>query len=688
MDFEQAQQALDDVFARWALVEHTPAIAWGLIRDGQLAAARGLGTLRVGEDAPPDADSVFRIASMTKSFTGAALMTLVVDGAIRLDEPVATYVPELAGWRGPTTDGPPLTVRHLVSMESGLPTDDPWADRHLDLPPEGMDALIAEGVTFTWTAGTRFEYSNLGWGLVGRVIERVAGVTPQRLVSDRLLGPLGMTDTTWTRQPGTNVAEPYRWEDRTWAEEPEPLGDGTIAPMGGLWSTVTDLARWVTFFCDAFPPRDDPDDGPLARWARREMQQPRRMDSIDAVRTRPSGPERTVAYGYGIGLSMRLDPRLGTIVTHSGGVPGYGSHMRWLPDRKIGVVALSNVRYGDMGSACAEALEVLADLDAMPRAPSETATPALQDAARRAVELVNRWDDDEARALFADNVELDEPLDRRAKQASEAVERHSALTFGSLDVDAPQRGDLIAAGGLVKIELELNHEDKVQWMFVEDRAKPSEVPIVTDPATLRELPRSAYVLLRPTGDLADAFERWQGEVLDRLAQPNIKLAAAHASMKSFGSNVAPLGDADEARIAEVVEAWASATAPIELKASSLDIFDTHDEFVPVLLLDMSGGLRAALQDLWARTSAANLPPGYSDHIGADAWKAHLSLCYPSERPAAALAEPLRTWMQHHDVGDARSTAYEAELVAFGDGVERRLGRFPFAGPAAPIQAPS
>ncbi len=683
MDLEQAQQALDDVFARWALVEHTPAIAWGLIRNGQLAAARGLGTLRVGEDTPPDADSVFRIASMTKSFTGAALMSLVVEGSVRLDEPVATYVPELAGWRGPTADGPPLTVRHLVSMESGLPTDDPWADRHLDLPPDGMDALIAGGVTFTWTPGTRFEYSNLGWGIVGRVIERVAGVTPQQLVSERFLTPLGMTNTTWTRPAGANVADPYRWEDGTWRAEPEPLGDGTIAPMGGLWSTVADLARWVTFFCDAYPPRDDPDDGPLARWARREMQQPRRMDSIDTVRTRPSGPERSVAYGYGIGLSMRLDQRLGTIVTHSGGVPGYGSHMRWLPDRKIGVVALSNVTYGDMGWACAEALEVLADLDALPPAPTETATPALQDAARRAVDLVNRWEDDEARALFADNVELDEPLDRRHREASAAVARHGALKLESLDVDAPQRGDVIAADGLVKIELELNHEGKVQWMLVEDRAKPSDAPIVTDPATLRELPRSAYVLLRPAGDLVDAFERWQGEVLDRLVAPAIKLAAPHASMKSFGTSEAPLTDADEERIAAIVEAWAAGSPPIELKGSSLDVFDTPDEFVPVVLLAMSDGLRAALQDLWARAAAANLPTGYSDHIGADAWKAHLSLCYPSERPKPAIAEPLRTWMQHQQAGDdARSTAFEAELVAFGDGSERRLGRFPFAGGTA------
>jgi CubicO group peptidase (beta-lactamase class C family) len=701
MDLLAAMPDLDDCFARWAVVEHTPAIAWGLIHDGELIAARGIGTLRVGEDAQPDATSAFRIASMTKSFTGAALMSLVVDGAVRLDEPVATYVPELAGWRGPTTDGPPLTVRHLVSMESGLPTDDAWADRHLDLPPAGMDALIDAGVSFTWTPGTRFEYSNLGWGLVGRVIERTAGVRPQELVTERFLEPLGMHDTTWTRPQGSNIAAPYRWQDDGWLEEPEPLGDGTIAPMGGLWSTVADLARWVTFFCDAYPPRDDPDDGPLARWARREMQQPRRMDTIDDVRTRAGGTKRSVAYGYGIGLSMRLDPRLGTVVTHSGGLPGYGSHMRWLPDRKVGVVAVSNVTYGGMGWPCAEALELLADLDALPKAPDEIASPALQRAATDAVDLANDWTDDAARALFADNVELDDPLDRRAKEAADAVARHGALTMESLDVDASQRGDVIAAGGLVKIELELNHEGKAQWWLVKDRTKPSDGPIVTDPATLRELPRSGYVVLRPAADLADAYERWQGEVLDRLAAPDAKpagphpklaapdakpaapgakLAAPHATMKAFGSNEAPITDHDESRIADVVEAWAAATPPIELRATSLDAFDEDDGTpVPVALLEMSTGFGAALKELWGRAAAAELPAGYSDHFGADDWKGHLSLCYPRARPEPPVWEPLLAWLRHHDTGGAASTAYEAELVAFGDGTERRLGRFPLKG---------
>ena len=154
--------------------DRIPGVAWGLVRGGELVGSGGDGTLSLDEPATPDADSVFRIASMTKSFTGAALMMLVVDGRLRLDDPVSVHVPELSTWRGPTSDGPPITVRHLVSMEAGLPTDDEWADRHLDLSPGAMDALIDAGAVFVWTPGTRFELSNLCWGLVDRVVERPA----------------------------------------------------------------------------------------------------------------------------------------------------------------------------------------------------------------------------------------------------------------------------------------------------------------------------------------------------------------------------------------------------------------------------------------------------------------------------------------------------------------------------------
>ncbi len=672
---DEPSEALAEVFARWALRTNAPGIAWGLVRDGALVANGGVGTLRVGEEAPPNSDSVFRIASMTKSFTGAALLSLVAEGRIRLDEPVATYVPELADWRGPSTDGPPLTVRHLVSMESGLPSDDAWADRHLDLPPAGMDALIAAGGSFTWTPGLRFEYSNLGWGLVGRVIERVAGVPVQTLVTERLLGPIGMSSTTWVRPATSNIAEPFSWVDEAWVAEPEPLGDGTIAPMGGLWTTVTDLARWVSFFCDAFPPRDDPDGGPLPRWARREMQQARRLDGVAEARPRPDGPARVQAYGYGIGLGVTDDLRLGTVIGHSGGLPGYGSHMRWIPDRGVGVVAVSNVTYGYMQAACAEALDVLADLDRLPAVAAPVATPALRAAADRAVALANDWRDDAAREMFADNVADDESFERRSAEAARAVARHGSLSMESFDVDAPTRGDVVAAGGLVRIELELNHENRVQWWKVSDRAEPSDRPILHDPVRLSAMPRSAYVVIRPAADLADAFDRWQGEALDRLGGVHAVVPAAHATLKAFGSTDAPIEPGDEDRIVETVAAWAATTGRMELRAESIQLFD-GGEAVPVVLLKMTETLTGAIGDLWERCAAANLPAGYSDAIGADNWRAHLSLCYLDTAPPEATWELLRAWARSVEVGETTSIAYEAEVVAFGDGVERRLGRFP------------
>ena len=131
---------------------------------------------------------------------------------------------------------------------------------------------------------------------------------------------------------------------------------------------------------------------------------------------------------------------------------------------------------------------MLADLDRLPAAPDPVATPALRAAADRAVALANDWRDDAARELFADNVADDESFERRAAEAARAVARHGSLAMESLEVDAPTRGDVVAAGGLVRIELELNHEDRVQWWKVSDRAAASDRPILHDPARLAAMP--------------------------------------------------------------------------------------------------------------------------------------------------------------------------------------------------------
>jgi CubicO group peptidase (beta-lactamase class C family) len=210
-----ALRAADAIADRFLAARQIPGLAYGIIVGDRLVHGRGIGTLRVGEGARPDADSVFRIASMTKSFTAATVLGLRDDGLISLDEPVAAYVPELGGLRSPTTDSPAITVRHLLTMASGLATDDPWGDRQQGLDLAAFAELLRGPLTFAWAPGTRFEYSNLGYGILGRVISNVAGAEYREVVRDRLLRPLGMTSTTYLRDevPPARLAHGYLWRD-------------------------------------------------------------------------------------------------------------------------------------------------------------------------------------------------------------------------------------------------------------------------------------------------------------------------------------------------------------------------------------------------------------------------------------------------------------------------------------------
>ena len=124
---------VDQIFEPLAARGLAPGIVYGVVIDGEIAHIRGLGTLRDGADLRPDQDSVFRIASMTKSFTAAAVLLLRDRGRLRLDDRIATWVPELAGIRGPSADSPPITIEHLLTMSAGFATDDAWGDRQQGL---------------------------------------------------------------------------------------------------------------------------------------------------------------------------------------------------------------------------------------------------------------------------------------------------------------------------------------------------------------------------------------------------------------------------------------------------------------------------------------------------------------------------------------------------------------------------
>lgn len=490
-------EVADRTFGGWKV----PGLAYGVVHGGRLVHARGLGTLRVGEDARPDERSVFRIASMTKSFTAATVLTLRDAGLLALDDRIDRHVPELASLRYPTVDSPPITIRHLLSMTAGFPTDDPWGDRQQGLDLDEFRRLLARGLSFAWAPGTRFEYSNTGYGILGRLITNVAGREYRDVVRERILAPLGMDSTGYLEEEfePTRLAKGYLWRGERYLDEPSD-GYGALAAMGGLFSTVEDLSRWVGFLSGAFPPRDEPDDGrPLGRASRREMQQPMVDAGTRLTHLSPDALPDLERMGYGFGIFVLDDAQFGRIAGHSGGYPGFGSNMRWHLASGLGVIALANHRYAP---AARLAKDLLAELLRSRAAPVRHVAPnAATAAARDALEaLLADWDDDRAAELFAMNVDLDEPLAERKTFAEQLRKRHGRLTRdGSTPPVSASPFHLEwwldgSRGGRVKVEVLLSPElpPKVQTFSVTSVPEPA-------PALRAAAERIVAALTTPAG---------------------------------------------------------------------------------------------------------------------------------------------------------------------------------------------
>jgi serine-type D-Ala-D-Ala carboxypeptidase/endopeptidase len=479
---------LTDVFAEvdrlvdtFVVGEPVPGVAYGVIVDGELVHTRGIGTADVGSNIIPHPDTVFRIASMTKSFTAATVLLLRDDGRLHLDDPAAMHVPELQGQRLPHAGAPAITLRHLLSMSGGFPGDDPWGDRQQDLDPDGFSSFLEGGQSFAFMPGTAFEYSNLGYAILGRVITNVTGLEYRDVVRSRVLEPMGMRSTGYDAAefPSERLATGYVRRDDGFVEEPV-VGYGSFASMGGLLSTVRDLARWVDGFARAYAPRDQ-DDHPLSRASRLEMQQAYRM--IEPELTWTSIAELPTAFvaGYGFGTFVRSDMELGTVVGHSGGYPGFGSHMRWHPASGVGVVVLGNRTYFPALKVSEQMLRALVRAEVTPirrLAPS----PALE-TARDAVErLLAAWDDDLAAATFSMNVDMDEPITRRRAAIERLRETHgplhrsdeAAISDTPLHVEWWLDGD--PGRGRVRVEITLDPQPVPKIQYLELTSVPEPDP--------------------------------------------------------------------------------------------------------------------------------------------------------------------------------------------------------------------
>ena len=406
---------IDTIFREFASRSHVPGAAWGIIIDGELAHSGSTGYLDIATKREPDADSVFRIASMTKSFTAMAILALRDDGKLSLDDPAERYVPELKALRYPTSDSPRITIRHLLTHAEGFPEDNPWGDQQLKVSDAQMAKMMLSGIPFSTTPGVAYEYSNYGFAILGRIVTKASGRPYNDYLAARILRPLGMTSTVMepSRVPAPKLAHGYRREDERWKEEPL-LPDGAFGPMGGMLTSIRDLSRYVGALLAAWPPHDGPENGPIRRASLREMQQMGRFGGASANRD-AAGNLQLNAGGYGYGLGVSQNCSFNHVVSHGGGLPGFGSTMRWLPEYGVGIVAFGNLTYTSWGRATSEAFAALSKTGALqPRVVRPS--PALTNARNAVSQLIAKWDGTLAASIAAENLFLDQSSDRRRAQ--------------------------------------------------------------------------------------------------------------------------------------------------------------------------------------------------------------------------------------------------------------------------------
>ena len=298
-----------------------PGIVIGMIADDpQERWTLGYGKLGIDDERVPDGDTVFEIGSITKVFTGTLLAQAVVNGEVRLDDPISLYLPE--GVVAPEYEGRAITLLDLATHASGLPRmptnfhpkerKNPYADYTFD---QVYDFL--SGYRLRRAPGSSFEYSNYGMGLLGNLLVRRAGRADyEALLLDRIARPLGMDSTRvqLTPEMRSRLAAPHA----NYLLPSEDFDIPTLAGAGGILSTANDL---LTFLA--------------ANMGMTETELLAAMQLANTPQRPTDGPDY-------IGLGWSLPKSVTGIHQHGGRTGGYDTYLAWDPQRKIGVVVLAN----------------------------------------------------------------------------------------------------------------------------------------------------------------------------------------------------------------------------------------------------------------------------------------------------------------------------------------------------------
>jgi CubicO group peptidase (beta-lactamase class C family) len=323
---------IEEIVMQFRQENDLPAACIGIVSGDKLVYARGLGEIDLKRGQPAEADSLFQIGSVTKTFTATLLCILRDEGKLTLDDPVAKHLPPEV--KAPTGEkGTVITLRHLATHTSGLPANPPNRRNVPDSPSVMMPYStreLYEGLSQTRLQsepGDRFIYSNYGFGLLGHALERAAGMPYETLLKERICKPLGMTSTSIALPD----ADLKRFAAHYWLNQPRserPRWEfGEISGFGGIVSNVPDLAKYLSA---QFHTESDAK-SPIRGATLAELHKP----------TRPTGDRggTSIALGWTVIESKELGP----IVGHGGEVDGHSSAIGFLPRHKVGIIVLTNL---------------------------------------------------------------------------------------------------------------------------------------------------------------------------------------------------------------------------------------------------------------------------------------------------------------------------------------------------------
>jgi CubicO group peptidase (beta-lactamase class C family) len=379
-----------------------PGLSYGVVIDGELALAGGVGVMELGTARPVDEHTTYRIGSITKVFTALAVLQLRDAGMLELDDPVARHYAEFEGLVYPSRDSRRVRFIDLMTHSSGLTRLGPtpyWEQGKL--PTEAEVSSSLDGFVLSREPGRRYEYSNFGYALLGLALSRVAEQPARDYIRDRLLQPLGMTHSGWDFEevPAERRATPHRHDDEGKLVPTHSWRPGALETAGGLYSTVPDLARFAAWQLDAWPARNGDPDPILARASSRDAQTIHFADGANEL-----GPT-------GVGWAWHIATQCyGEVVGHSGGTNGFRSEVALMPHHGVGVIVLVNSK-ADPGPVVERIFAALHETGALERrvlAPH----PEVRVAAQAVLDMVESGDmalfEEHASALMKLKVEAED----------------------------------------------------------------------------------------------------------------------------------------------------------------------------------------------------------------------------------------------------------------------------------------